>query len=201
MNRGLIFPEGIQRGDVNLTQQARFRVVYDGVGSININARNLELTEQSELYAGIAEDLGTSESQAGDININATESVRIIGSGGVGEDTSAFINGVILDENNYDTGIRNLVGLRPDGFDNRPNLGRNPKSESTAIGNGGAINIETSLLEISGRSSIYNVAYGEGSTGNTNILANDIIIEEVSILNRVFSGTESTGSINGDFAG
>ncbi|WP_019504487.1 filamentous hemagglutinin N-terminal domain-containing protein [Pleurocapsa sp. PCC 7319] len=193
---GLIFPEGIERGDVNLTQQARVRVVSDGGGSININARNLELTEQSELYAGIAEDMGNPESQAGDININATESVRIIGSGGVGEDTSAFINGVILDTNNYDTGIRNLVGLRPDGLENLPDLGRNPKSESTAIGNGGAINIETSLLEVRGRSSIYNVAYGRGTTGNTSLLSNDIIIEEVSILNRVLSGTGSTGNIN-----
>jgi|GEM_PF-3437539 len=84
----LIFPEGIERGNVNLTQQARVRVVSDGGGSININAKNLELTEQSELYAGISEDTGTPESQAGDININATESVKIIGSGGVGEDTS-----------------------------------------------------------------------------------------------------------------
>ncbi|MCC0175402.1 filamentous hemagglutinin N-terminal domain-containing protein [Waterburya agarophytonicola K14] len=195
----LTFPEGITRGDVTLTQQARVQVASNGGGSINVNARNLELREQSELYAGIAEGVGSPESQAGDISINATESVRIIGSGGVGEDTSDINNAIALLFNDYDTAIRNVVGFRPNiPGDFIPNLLRNPNPESSAIGNAGNINIETASLEISDRGSLTAKVYGQGNTGNIDVLATDIIITEGDVLNQVISGSGNTGDINFD---
>ena len=166
-------------------------------GNIRVNARNLELREQSELYAGIAEGVGSPEAQAGDVIIDATESVRIFGSGGVGEDTSDLVNAIALLFNDYDTAIRNVVGFRanvPGDF--IPNLLRNPNPESTAIGNAGNIIIETGNLEVSDRGSLTAKVYGQGNSGNIDVTASDITIREGDTLNQVISGSGNTGDIN-----
>jgi len=190
-NGSLTFPEAVAKGDVSLTQQSRVKVVADGGGSIKIDARNFSLTEQSELYGGIAEDVGSVDAQAGDIVVNASESVTITGSGGVNNDPFALIF------NDYDTAIRNVVGLRPNQIDtNQPNLLRNPKSESTAVGNAGSIIINSDRIELSDRGSLTAKVYGQGDTGNINIQGNNITLDEGDILNQVISGAGNTGNIN-----
>ena len=193
----LVFPPGIARGDVSLTEQARVKVAAGGGGAIAINAANLTILEQSELYGGIAEDLGSAEARAGDITIDATESVKIVGSGGVGAEPSNPENSFALIFNDYDTAIRNVVGFRPNQEDlGLPNLGRNPKPTSTARGNAGAIAIETKRLEISDRGSLTAKVYGRGNTGNIDLNAEQIVIARGDLLNQVISGTGNTGDIN-----
>jgi filamentous hemagglutinin family protein len=177
-NGSLAFPQGISRGDVTLTEQSRVQTAADGGGFIDINAKNLELSGLSELYTGIAEDSGSPDAQAGDININATDSVQLVGSGGL-ED-----NPFVFEGNDYDTGIRNFVGLKPNSLED-PNLGRNPKLNSTAIGNSGSININTDLLQISDRAAVVTKTYGQGDTNNITILADDIQLDGGDFLNQV----------------
>ena len=166
-NNSLVFPEGVERGDVILTGQSRVNVTGDNGGFININAKNLELSQQSELYAGIAENSG-SDSVAEDINIDATDSVRIIGeldnsSGDSFEElleAQAFVR-------DYGTGIRNTVGL--------PSTRRNP-DRSTSIGNGGDINIDTTTLELRNVAIIDTSIFGTGNGGDINISAGNITL-------------------------
>ena len=73
----LSFPEGIERADVTFTNQGAVNVLAGGGGFVNVNAGNLTLSEQSELLAGIAENLGSPEAQAGDITLNATGAINI----------------------------------------------------------------------------------------------------------------------------
>ena len=75
----LSFPDGIARGDVSLTNRAGINVITDefGGGSININARNLGISGESLLTAGIPENLGTVNNLAGNITLNATVETRI----------------------------------------------------------------------------------------------------------------------------
>ncbi|QDL12398.1 hypothetical protein DP114_23900 [Brasilonema sennae CENA114] len=80
----LSFPVGVQRGDVSLTNEARVDVTSGGGGSIGVNARNLDISGGSILQGGIAEGLGTVGSQAGDITLNATGDIKVVGSGDVG---------------------------------------------------------------------------------------------------------------------
>lgn len=183
----LSFPQAIERGNVSLTEQSRVNVTAGGGGSISVNAKNLTLSQQSELFAGIAEDMGSPEAQAGDITIDATESVRLTGSGGLNGD--AFV----LVFNDYDTAIRNLVGLRPN--DENPNLLRNPKPNSTAVGNAGSIIINTDLLEIEDRASLTAKTYGLGDTDDFIVRANEIIINEGDLLNQIVSGSGDSGDI------
>lgn len=194
-NGTLTFPDNIAKADVSLSGQSRVNVTAANGGFINVNARNLLLTEQSELYAGIREDSGSPDAQVGDIVINATESVKIIGSGGVAGKP------FILLFNDYDTAIRNLVGLRPN-TENRSggqnNLGRNPKEFSTAVGNAGSIIVNTNSLELINRGSLTTKNYGQGNLSDIRIQANNILIDGGDVLNQIVSGEGNAGAINID---
>jgi hypothetical protein len=68
----LAFPTQVERADIQLSNGARVNVSAGGGGSIAINARNLLLTEGSNLFVGIGNNLGSVDTQAGDITINTT---------------------------------------------------------------------------------------------------------------------------------
>ena len=167
---GLVFPEEVERGNVTLTEQSRVNVTSDNGGTIEVNAKNLEITQQSELYAGIAENSNSPTNTAGDININATDSVSIIGE----LDVSTFANFEELIQaftftRDYGAGIRNNVGLS--------SVRRgNDRPRSNAIGNGGAIDITTGTLEMSNAAVIDTSIFGTGDGGDLNINADSITL-------------------------
>ena len=153
------FPEGVARSNVTLSDDAEVLVAGSGGGSIAINANNLLLTETSELIAGIAENTGLLATQAGDITIDATESIRIVGVSGVGDELQ--------------TGIRNNVGDRA--------VVRDESLTSNATGNGGSIIIDTRSLELEADGKVSTTTFGVGNAGDLNINANNISIDPGSI--------------------
>jgi filamentous hemagglutinin family protein len=183
-NGSLTFPEGIGRGDITLANNSEVNVRADGGGFIGVNARNLELSQKSQITAGIGEDLGSPEAIAGDININATDSVKIIGEKTAfpvpedeipeGEEKKAIQEGRII-EQNTSTSIKNQVGISSDL--------RSPESDrSTAKGNGGKISIVTKNLESFDVASIDTSLYGEGNAGNIDIQAENITFDGIKSL-------------------
>jgi large exoprotein involved in heme utilization and adhesion len=76
-NLRLKFPENVARGDVFLANQAGAYVAADGGGNIAVNARNLEIIRGSGFSAGIGQGLGTPETVAGDIILNATGEIKV----------------------------------------------------------------------------------------------------------------------------
>ena len=77
-NLSLSFPAESTRASVSLTNGASVAVDAADGGSIAINARNLEVTSGSVLNAGIGEKLGSVDSVAGDITLNATGEIKDI---------------------------------------------------------------------------------------------------------------------------
>ncbi|WP_310425198.1 filamentous hemagglutinin N-terminal domain-containing protein [Chamaesiphon sp. VAR_48_metabat_135_sub] len=75
------FPTNVTRGDVSFNNRARVSVAGSGGGDIAITARNLDLLGASVVRGGIEEGLGTPASVAGDIKLDATEAIVIVGSG------------------------------------------------------------------------------------------------------------------------
>lgn len=75
----LSFPDGVTRGNVSLANGAVINVIAgrQGGGNININAQNIRISELSLLIAGLAPNLGTVDTQAGNITLNATGETRI----------------------------------------------------------------------------------------------------------------------------
>ena len=166
----LVFPEGLERVNVTLKEQSRVNVTGNNGGFININAKNLELSQQSELFAGIAEDNGALTSTAGDINIDATESVKITGEldASTGENFEEQIQAFTFTRD-YGPGIRNNLGFSSA----RRSVDRN---RSNAVGNGGDINITTATLELSDVAVIDTSIFGTGNGGDINIDADDITL-------------------------
>jgi filamentous hemagglutinin family protein len=75
-NLRLSFPDGVTRSDISLTNRSLIGAASSGGGSIVINARNLILGN-SFLQTGIQRNLGSAGIQAGDIILNATETITI----------------------------------------------------------------------------------------------------------------------------
>jgi filamentous hemagglutinin family protein len=90
----LSFPEGETRGDVSLANSSNVSVLASGGGYIFVNARNLDLTSSSRIQAGIGENLGSVDAQAGDVVINTTESVTLDGISADGNSRSGILNQV-----------------------------------------------------------------------------------------------------------
>ena len=86
----LAFPENLARGDVSLIDSSIVAVFSGGEGSIGVNAANLELSSGSRFLGGIRGGLGSVDAQAGDIVIDATDSVVIDGQGD--SNTGIFAN-------------------------------------------------------------------------------------------------------------
>ncbi|MBW4455495.1 MAG: S-layer family protein [Nostoc indistinguendum CM1-VF10] len=80
-NLSLKFPDNVARTSVSFTNQAGIYVTGAGEGNLAVNARNLEILGGSILSGGIGRGLGTPETVAGDITLNATESIKVAGTG------------------------------------------------------------------------------------------------------------------------
>jgi large exoprotein involved in heme utilization and adhesion len=76
-NLSLSFPNNVERSDVFLSNGAQVNVIASDGGSIALNVRNLEMTGKSYLYAGIDRGLGSDNSKAGNISVNATGAINL----------------------------------------------------------------------------------------------------------------------------
>lgn len=99
----LNFPNGVVRGDVSLTRGARVNVTGESGGSIAINAQNIDILGKSTLTGGIASNQGRENSQAGDITLNATETIKV-------EQGSQIENNVNLDATGNSGNINIIAG-------------------------------------------------------------------------------------------
>ena len=141
-NLRLSFEDNAIKSDLSLTNRSEINV--RGVnGSIAINANNLALSANSNLRAGIS-DNNSSEAQAGDINLNATELISL-------NDSSSLEN----------------------------NVGAN------ALGNSGDINIQAGSLSLNNGSLLNTSILGEGNAGNINLN----VEERITIAGSGFSET------------
>ncbi|MEO1006860.1 MAG: filamentous hemagglutinin N-terminal domain-containing protein, partial [Cyanobacteria bacterium J06638_38] len=157
----LTFPDGITRSDIALTNNADVNVSAGGGGSINVDTRNLTISERSKLIAGIAENSGFSGAQAGDITVNATEAVRIFG---VNQGT-AFPG--------FESEITNSVGVNSRFRDSSD-------TSSNGLGNAGNIVVNTNVLEVYNAGKLVSIVnpQAEGDSGDILVNANTILLDD-----------------------
>jgi filamentous hemagglutinin family protein len=199
------FPEAVARADVNLQDAAEVDVTGTGGGNITINARNFNLEAgefngavfASRLLAGITADSTSPKAQAGDITINATESVNL--------DNSYISNTVTFDAignagnlniTTPNLSLTNLSSIKADTL-GQGNAGfvdinatklvtLNDSSISSTIsfggvGDGGEVNITTPNLSLANFSSIDADIYGQGNAGLIDINATKLVtLDDIS---------------------
>ncbi|MBG1262272.1 filamentous hemagglutinin N-terminal domain-containing protein [Nostoc commune] len=182
----LIFPDNAALTSVSLTNQAGVIVTGAGGGNIAVNARNLEILGGSLLSAGIGEGLGTPETVAGDIMLNATESIKVAGTG---------------------SNVRNLVGLGSLGNGGNITI----DSGSLSLQNGAQLIASTSGLGNAGNVTVQAIdavtladadilstvsAGGVGKGGNIDILAATLSLidgAQLATITREASDTQPAG--------
>ncbi|MGL6343056.1 MAG: hypothetical protein ACRC80_28450, partial [Waterburya sp.] len=202
--------------DISLSNGAIVNVNGDGGGAITVNARNLTLSEASILSAGINSETSTLETQAGNITINAEDTVALesgslirnniseITSGNAGDIQITAKNLSLADESklssisegNGDTGNINLE------ISDQVNLARTGEIKTqispNTVGNSGDINLNANSLTLSAGSSLFTTVLGQGDAGNINITASDrIILDSSNLQTKIASGAVgNAGDIN-----
>ena len=93
----LSFPDSVARANTSLINNALILASGVGGGDIVVHANSLSLLNSSDFFAGILDNQGSSQTQAGDIAINATGIVTvaensIIGNSSLGIGDSGNIN-------------------------------------------------------------------------------------------------------------
>ncbi|XHR85405.1 MAG: filamentous hemagglutinin N-terminal domain-containing protein [Gloeotrichia echinulata GP01] len=190
-NLKLEFPENVARADVSLTNGAGVYVEGNGGGNITVNARNLEILGGSSFSAGIGSGLGTPETVAGDITLNATGEIKVADSGSqiineVRERAKGKAGNITID-----TGSLSLVdGARLStstlGRGNAGNVRVEAKDtvslsssrifstvEEGSVGNAGNIDIDASSLKLTDDAQVSTSTLGTGNAGNVTVKAKD----------------------------
>ena len=192
-NLGLSFGDGVARSNVSLTNEASIGVTAGGGGSIVINARNLDVLGGSRLRAGIAIGLGSAGIEAGDITLNATDTITIGESSSIRNDVSRESTGK---GGNINIRARSL-SLRDESSVSTRTLGQGDAGNISlqvndtvsaaehssifsypfdeAIGNGGNIDIQTRQLSLTGGSDVLASTFAAGNAGNIQVNASDSI--------------------------
>ncbi|MEH2245431.1 two-partner secretion domain-containing protein [Nostoc sp.] len=218
------FPDGVERADVSLSNGTDVNVLAGGGGSIAINARSLDMTGGStQLQSGIASGLGSVDSRAGDIEINATEAINLNGSGisntvqstAVGKSGDINIttgslyvrNGGVLNTETSgqgDAGSINIHARDTVSFDGASSTSRRNRFtwassavQPTGVGKGGNINITTGSLSVRNGGELIATNYGgNGDAGKVDIVARDTVVFDRGFGNTV-TGAFSNVLTNG----
>ena len=186
-NLSLNFPANIALADLSLNGDVAVNVSSDNGGSITINAGNVELGDNSRLVAGIAANSGATDSQAGDIVINARDTLtlddssifsNVRGTGNAGNIIINATNSISLEDGNIQSQI--LEGGR---------------------GNTGNIDVTTgslSIISLTDRSQrlisrIDTNSRGIGNAGNITIKAADIFLDRGGITSQIQSQGQGNG--------
>lgn len=208
-NLRLSFPLGVQRADVSLTNGAEVNVSAGGGGSIAINAQNLNLAGdqnstlagQSKLVAGIASGLGSADSKAEDIEINATGAITItngsfisnavkseaVGNGGdikITAGSLSLTNGAQLVANTFGRGDAGSVRVQASGavsFDGEGILQSGAGVGANNTQSGAFSNVETGAV---------------GKGGDINITVGSLSVTRGALLFAYTDGRGNAGNVN-----
>ncbi|MGK7901478.1 MAG: filamentous hemagglutinin N-terminal domain-containing protein [Hormoscilla sp.] len=189
----LSFPDAVARGNVSFANAAFVDVRAGGGGTIAVNARDMEMLGGSRLWAGIGEDMGTAGSNAGDVKLNATESIIVSESSNI--QNRVFNTGSMGNSGDINVKAGSLL-LSDGGFFSASTFGR---------GDAGNINVDVSgpvnLTGVAddGETSRFASVVTEGAVGNGGEIK--INAGSVSLSNGALLTTQVFGAFEGLDAG
>jgi filamentous hemagglutinin family protein len=190
-NPRLNFPPNVTRSNVSLTNQSTVNVAGIGNGEIGINARNIDLSGNSLIRGGIEQGVGTPETLAGNVRLNATGAIAIDSNSAVvnnvrvnsqGRGGDIVIDADTLSVRDNDSAIQAATYGRGDTGNIRitiagnidlsgTNAGINTLVSNGAVGNAGNVAIETGSLSLQNGAVLAAVTGGQGNAGNITVRA------------------------------
>jgi len=200
----LNFPDTFERASVSLGDKSRVDVRANDGGSIAIHARNIDISGRSGLLAGIADSLGARAAVAGDITLDATETVKINNSSisnyveyqAVGNGGNITVKGKTLEMSNGAQLITGTLGRGDAGsvsiqaFDSVSLTGEQTaiyssvgSSYTSAFGNSGGIKLQARSLSLTNGAKFIASTFSHGDGGNIFVRVDDSVsIEGNSLL-------------------
>ncbi|WP_448265500.1 two-partner secretion domain-containing protein [Nostoc sp. DSM 114159] len=198
-NLSLSFPDSVERSNVSLSNNALVYVAAGDGGSIAVNARNLEMTGESRLLAGIESGLGSNNSKAGNIEVNATGAISLDNESRIANQVRPEANGqggdVNINANTLRVSGGAVVSADTSGAGKGGNLivnaqdvqviGRSADNKGSALstsaqsnstGDAGDLTITTNNLRVSGGAVVSAGTFGAGKGGNLTVNAQDVQI-------------------------
>ncbi|WP_190798482.1 filamentous hemagglutinin N-terminal domain-containing protein, partial [Leptolyngbya sp. FACHB-541] len=215
----LNFSSGLPRSDISLVNGSVVNVASDNNGDIRIDARNLNISGNSLIRAGIASGQGSIDSQAGNVAIDATRAINIEGLSRIENnvDTNAsgnagnirIVAGSLLVTNganlqSFTRGQGNAGDITINARD-RVSLDVGDifsDVEEGAVGNGGAIRIFADSFSLTNGAQIIASTAGEGNAGSVTVNARDRVLltgtsRDGEFVSAVFSDVEEGAVGNG----
>ncbi|WP_448265503.1 two-partner secretion domain-containing protein [Nostoc sp. DSM 114159] len=216
-NLSLNFPDNVERSNVFLSNKARVQVIASDGGSIAVNARNLEMTGESRLLAGIESGPGSSNSKAGNIEVNATGAISLDNESRIANQVRPEANGqggdVNINANTLRVSGGAVVSADTSGAGKGGNLTVNAQdvqvigrsadnkgstlstsAERNSTGNGGDLSITTNTLRVSGGAVVSADTRSAGKGGNLTVNAQDVQVIGRSADNKGSTLSTSAGS-------
>jgi filamentous hemagglutinin family protein len=209
----LSFPKEVARADVSLRNRTQLSVVASNGGSVGINARNLEVLSGSRIVAGIGTGQGNVNAQVGDIVLNATGTIRVSESGGIGNQVNGIGNGGDIEITTHSLAVTDgaqlVANIRGRGSAGNVKIiasdtvsfaGVNSNGVASGAystvarggeGQGGDIEITTKSLAVTDGAVVSATAFGRGNAGNVRIKASETVS---------FAGVGSNGEPSGAFS-
>lgn len=208
-------PLRVPLSDVSLNNGSEINVRAGGGGSIAISGQNITLANTSILRAGIEFDRGAVGSQAGDVTITASGSVKLtegsfianstLGRGDSGDvaitAASVFLqDGAQVNASTFGQGNGGTVNIQATGivsFDGEDNQGEPSGTYSRvnrrAIGNSGGIQIRAQSVSVTNGALLSTNTLGQGNSGSITIVAEEEVrFAGVGALTRLPSGVYSS---------
>ena len=220
-NGALSFDSEIAQGTVRLENGAFIDVAFTNGGDIGITSQKINI-EQSRLSAGIFEGFGSASSQAGNITLNATDLVHIIDSeiaNNIPFNATGRAGNIIIAANRLEVLDGSSLSTLTNGSGDAGNIlitvdddvllaGRGPYGEFTTIssevdavgeGNGGNVEIITSVLESRDEAQLLSGTAGSGNAGNVVINASERVTfsTEIGDSLSIISTVSTTGNGSG----
>ncbi|MFB2971134.1 filamentous hemagglutinin N-terminal domain-containing protein [Aerosakkonema sp. BLCC-F183] len=184
--------------NVSIINKTGINTIGDPGGSIAISGRNIDISGNSLLTAGIGKGLGTTETIAGDISLNAIAALTIasstiennlnpdaIGNSGninINSESLTVTEGSLLSSTTFGQGNGGSITIIASDritFNGTGSNGASSQAASTvkdeAVGNAGDINITTKSLNVT-EGALLNVStFGKGNAGKITIVASDTV--------------------------
>lgn len=205
-NLSLNFPDGVARSDVSL--EGLVSVVAGNSGSIAINAQNIDVLVGTIIQAGL-DTRATSDSQAGDITLDAPGRVNItssfilnnaegLGNSGnirikAGDLSLTASNGIAqVNANNNGQGDAGAVFVEAKNsvaIDNGSIF-----SQTNSQGKGGVIEINAETLALTSGANLSASTFGEGDAGNIRLNTRQLSIQDGGNITVTNSGPNTANS-------
>jgi filamentous hemagglutinin family protein len=216
----LIYPTGLTRSNVTLTDGASVSVAGSGGGSVAVNAQNLNVLDGSEIAAGISQN--APNSQAGDIDINVERNIEVGGNilsairnevsrdfaGNAGNisiktDHLRVVDGSSVTSSTFGIGNAGNITINANSIEIDRESTRTSNSapfptglfaqvEPTGNGNAGNITLATKTLSVSNGGKIQAATFGKGNGGGNVVIK----AEEINVFNTPGVNPEQLTNIN-----